>query len=158
MDHPNRKTCMNAALKILSLRDHGRRELQRKLERRGFDTEDIQTVLGECERLRYVDDRKYALHLTRHLRRKGYGVHRIQHNLKNKGLASHQITKAIEAECAEDNQITDCRRVLQKKLRQVGGGRLLPEVRSRVYRFLFQRGFPADTIRGVMDEFTANVD
>jgi regulatory protein len=149
---------MNAALKILSIRDHGRRELQRKLERRGFDTEEIQTVLKECERLNYLDDQKYAKHLTRHLRRKGYGVHRIQPYLKNKGLGTHLITDAIEAEGFEENQISDCRRVLDKKLWRESGGRLLPENRSRVYRFLFQRGFPADIIRGVMDEFTLKVD
>ena len=149
---------MHAALRILGLRDHSRRELQRKLETRGFEAEAIQTVLEECQRLNYVDDRRYALQLARHLRRKGYGTHRIQHNLKNKGVAPHLITGVIQAECSEDDQISDCRQALRKKLRQEGGGRVLPENRSRVYRFLFQRGFPAEVIRNVMNETSMTID
>jgi regulatory protein len=158
MDQPDYKTCLNTALRILGRRDHSSRELERKLRQRGYQRGDIQTVLAECRRFNYLDDRKYAFSQIHYLRAKGYGAHRIRQTLKTKGLSSDLITEAIEAICNEVDQIRDCRRALAKKRRQSGmEGLVSAEDKKRLYRFLYQRGYPPAIIQQAMDEQSGEV-
>lgn len=152
MDQPDYKECLNCALRILGRRDHSCRELELKLQKRGYDASDIRAVLAECRRLNVLDDRKYAFSHIRYLRRKGYGAHRIRQVLRNKGLAGDLVVAAIEAKCNDADQFHDCRQALAKKLKVSGRACLSADDKPRLYRFLVQRGFPPEIIRQTMDE------
>lgn len=152
MDQPDYKACLNCALRILGRRDHSCRELELKLQQRGYDSIDIRAVLAECRRLNYLDDRKFAFSHIRFLRRKGYGAHRIRQVLKNKGLARDLIVAVIEAKCNDADQFHDCRQALTKKLKASGRVCLSADEKRRLYRFLVQRGFHSEIIRQTMDE------
>lgn len=153
MDQPDYKACLNTALRILGRRDHSSRELERKLKQRGYKCDDIQKVLAECRHFNYLDDRKYAFSQIHYLRDKGYGTHRIRQTLKTKGISPDLIAEAIEAKCNEIDQFRDCRRALAKKRRQSGmEGLVSAEDKKRLYRFLYQRGYPPAIIQQAMDE------
>jgi hypothetical protein len=49
-----RSGAMNAAVRILTHRDHSKYELKRKLEQRGFASEVVDAVIQACERLNYI--------------------------------------------------------------------------------------------------------
>lgn len=152
MKQSRHNACLNTALRLLARRDHACSELKRKLKQRRYESEEIDAVLTECRRLNYLDDRKYTFSQIEHLRRKGYGPHRIQQILKTKGLASDLISKAIEKNCTAADQIQDCRNTLSKKIRQSHNTHLLKENRARLYRFLLQRGYPTAVVQHVMNE------
>ena len=81
--HPQ---AMNAAVRILTHRDHSKYELKQKLQQRGFASEVIDTVILECERLNYVDDKRTAQIYISQLKRKCFGIRHVRMALKKKRL------------------------------------------------------------------------
>ena len=64
---------MNAAARILTYRDHSKYELRQKLRQRGFTSKVIDTVMVECERFGYIDDKRTARIYILQLKRKCFG-------------------------------------------------------------------------------------
>jgi regulatory protein len=138
---------LESAFRILTRRDHTRRELAVKLRQRGFRRGDIDHALSRCGELGYLDDARTALAMAGHLAGRGYGSLRIRHTLGKKGVDEASIEKALAACGDEDAQVHCARRALAKKR-----PRLLREAdpwkrRQMAYRFLSGRGFPTDVIR-----------
>lgn len=141
--------CLRSALRILGRRDHSCAELRGKLRLRGFTTEMIDAAIAECQRLSYLDDDRFCQHYTAYLRRKGYGVLRIQQMLNGKGLAAEQVAACLYHQCDGESQLDDCRKVLQKK---IGAGAGSTQDAARLYRFLCGRGFTSAVARQVVTE------
>ena len=139
------KQCLDKALRLLGRRDHSCRELSRKLKQRGFSSELITSAIEACKKMNYLDDRRFCEGYTRHLRHKGYGVMRIVHKLKEKGVAETHIRESIEQQCQNMCQVEDCRRVIEKKIPA-------QQTRDRLFRFLYQRGFSNEVIKEALRE------
>ncbi len=139
------KQCLNKALRLLGRRDHSCRELSQKLKQRGFGSELIASAIAACEKMNYLDDRRFCEGYMGHLRRKGYGVMRIVQKLKEKGVAETYIRESIEQHCHDACQVEDCRRVIEKRLPA-------QQTRDRLFRFLYQRGFSNDVIKQALHE------
>jgi len=157
--HMNRQTdksCLSAALRLLGRRDHSCFELSQKLKQRGFSDDMISPVIATCIEMKYLDDGRFCEGSVVRLRRKGYGVLRIVQKLKATRIDAIHIQKIIERQCPEESQIDDCRKAFQKKLmsqKDPGHPKILCERdRSRLFRFLQQRGFASEVIIKVMNE------
>jgi len=153
MDPADPKACLDASLRLLARRDHSCHELTLKLVRRRFSQAAVDHAVAECRRLGYLDDGRFTFSQIRHLRDKGYGVHRIRQVLIQKGVSTQIIDTAVLEKCSESDQIEDCRRALNKKrLRSADG---LPSAgdNHRLYRFLSQRGYSSAVVRQVLDEW-----
>jgi regulatory protein len=61
---------MNTAVRILAYRDHSKYELKRKLQQRNFASRTINSVMAECERFGYIDDKRTARVYISQLKRK----------------------------------------------------------------------------------------
>jgi len=62
------------ALKLLSFRNHSRKELEQKLLRKGYPPESIEPVLNKLTEQGVLDDRIFSMELIRsHSRRKPSG-------------------------------------------------------------------------------------
>lgn len=146
------RKCLNTALRLLGRRDHSRRELARKLTQRGFEASQIVLVIAECERLNYLDDKKFCRLYTMQLRRKGYGVLRIEQMLKQKGLPLEYVKDCLDRHCGNNEQLNDCRKALAKKLKIDSRSQHIHEHKLRLYRFLFNRGFASSTVREVLTD------
>lgn len=144
--------CLKAALRLLGRRDHSRTELAGKLRLKGFEASNIARVIAECERMDYLDDARFCRHYAAHLRRRGYGVVRIEQMLKAKGLATAHVAARIREHCGEAVQIEDCRRVLGKKVQREGPLGNTAAVKARLYRFLSNRGFASPVVNQVLQE------
>jgi regulatory protein len=149
MNEPDERKCLNAAFRLLGLRDHSSHELGRKLSLRGFDFSHIAAAIAECERLHYLDDRKFCERVVQHQRRKGYGIYKILQILEKKGL-SPALSDACLERC-KINQATDCRRVLAKKLKSNTPGER-QATKEKLYRFLKSRGFASAIVLKVLAE------
>lgn len=148
---PDRK-CLNAALRLLTSRDHGCAELSQKLKQRGFGDQDIKLVINECIRLNYLDDKRFSLAFLRQLIRKGYGPKQIQQRMRSKGISDAMIQEVLSQNFPESMQLETCRMTANKKLSSVAFVAKSGELNVRLYRFLYGRGFNPEVIRQVLDQ------
>ena len=140
------KNAYNAALRILTRRDHSRHELVLKLKQRGFSSEDIDHAVSACEEYDYINDRRTAKVYIRQLKRKGYGKKRIQLELKKKGLRGDRILNILDQSVSETDESEGAKRILTKNLKRFEREKDVQKRRDKIYRFLQSRGFSREVI------------
>lgn len=87
-----------AAMQLLSRRDHGEYELYQKLTLKGYGEDDIQQAVNFCLDHNYLDDLRYAKSQIRQHVYKGHGERRIRQELNQKRVADSVIELALEEE------------------------------------------------------------
>lgn len=135
------------ALHYLSLREHSRLELGRKLARYAQEEDDVEALLDFLEQARFLSCERFSEALVRR-RSENYGNSRILAELQTHGL-NPQLLAQSKAMLAESEVVRACR-VWQKKFgSQVDENKAstTPEQRAKQIRFLAQRGFSSDAIR-----------
>jgi len=123
---------------LLSLREHSRFELERKLLRR-FDTALVQQVLQNLEQQGLQSDTRFAEQYVYSRRNRGYGPVRIRAELLERGVSEELITVWLDVP-ARDWQALMLEAVTKKF------GDLPPADRKEMAkrgRFLSSRGFPS---------------
>ncbi|WP_200348024.1 regulatory protein RecX [Halochromatium glycolicum] len=147
LDEPPLDEIRSRALKLLTTREHSRLELSRKLRRRGYAAEDVETVLDAL----IADDllseeRLIAAYVAERLD-KGFGPLRIRFELREKGLSDEQIEPYLTL---EDEALTQC---LEAVYRKRYGERAIGDQREHLKRsrFLEYRGFPPGLIARFLD-------
>jgi len=144
----------NRALNYLSLREHSRLELGRKLARYAEEGEDIEALLDFLEQKRFLSGERFSESLIRR-RLDSYGNSRIMAELQTHQL-DPELLAQTKAGLAETEVARACA-VWQKKfgnskvVAEVGlDGRLSQEQRAKQIRYLAQRGFSSGAIRMAM--------
>ncbi len=132
-----------AALRLLSYREHSQKELLNKLSAKGFDIADIQPVLQELTEQGWQSDTRYAESYTRHRLKKGYGALAINHELKQSGISQFDIDSVL-FDVAED-WLSLIKQVYEKKYGE--HQKLTLAERAKRSRFLLQRGFSSALIQ-----------
>jgi regulatory protein len=92
--------------------------------------------------LGYIDDRKFACQwASSRARLQGYGRHRIEQELRQKGVEREVIREALDEVVPPEDERENARRVAEKKLQAMKN--LEPEARKRrLVGFLERKGFP----------------
>jgi regulatory protein len=144
----------NRALYYLSLREHSRLELGRKLVRYAQEGDDVEALLDFLEKAKFLSCERFSESLIRR-RSENYGNNRILAELQTHGL-NPQLLAQSKTELAE-SEVTRARAVWEKKFgSHVDKGVFTPEQRAKQIRFLAQRGFSSNAIRialrGKMEE------
>lgn len=132
------------ALRYLSMREHSRPELARKLARHAQEGEDIDALLDSLEAAKLLSQERFSEALV-HRRAARFGNSRILSELKSHGIAAEDMTQ-IRAGLERD-ELARARAVWQRKFGSV------PEdaaARAKQMRFLQQRGFSLRTIQALM--------
>ena len=150
MDDP--KACLRTAIRLLTQRDHSRLELSNKLADRGYARTHIEKAIDECVRLAYLDDTRFASGYAEQLQKRGYGCRRMRQMLMAKGLNVEVIDTSLEACCRDEVQYRDCREAAVKKLKGNPGVGNVAKLKSKLYRFLFSRGFSTAIVMQVLDD------
>ncbi len=140
------KRCLNAALRLLSRRDHSRFELSKKLKDRGFSDVHIARAMDQCHRYDYLNDERFANNYTRQLQRRGYGSRKIRQSLQVKGLTADLTDMVVARHCTDQAQLEQCRNVLRKKLKSVPPPQTAITLKPKLYRYLLGRGFSPSII------------
>jgi regulatory protein len=146
------KACLNKAFRILARRDHSCAELNRKLGEYDYDQQSIKSVINECQRLGYLDDKRFANTYCEQLLRKGYGPNVIKQKLYAKGLPGGIIRECVANHCDESAQMDVCRRVLAKKTKRFSGKITLLNTRAKHQQFLIGRGFSSQIAHQIIEE------
>lgn len=134
-----------SALRALSRREHSARELRDKLQSRGVPAPLADEVIEDFAARGWQSDQRYAESLLRTRIAHNYGPLRVEAELSAAGLADGLIREAmIAAECDWNGL------ALQAYQRRFDSRPDGPAEWQKRYRFLAQRGFTVEQIRGVL--------
>ena len=137
---------MNAAVRILTHRDHSAYELKQKLQQRGFASQVINAVILECQRFNYINDTRTARVYISQLKRKRFGIRHIRMALKKKRLYGAAIEDILTESYATIEERRNADKLLEKKMKTFNREEDLKKRRDKIYRFLYSRGFSKDII------------
>lgn len=142
-----------AALVLLSFRPRTAAELRRRLVRKEFPEEVVDTCVASLVDQGFVDDGAFAETFVRdRVRLRPKGKHRLVQELRAKGVDADEAQEAIsEVFEREDVSEAELARAAAAKWRPRAGEER-PKARARLHAFLARRGFGGDAIREVMDE------
>ena len=137
------------ALRLLSMREHSRSELERKLAGHAEGPEQLRKILDELQARDFISDERFVESVLNR-RAPKLGAGRIRQELQGKGLDSELVGKALHG--LRETELTRAREVWKRKF-----GALPRDAaeRSKQARFLAARGFGGEMIRRVLqaDEF-----
>lgn len=132
------------ALRYLSMREHSRLELGRKLARYAQQGEDVNAVLDALEAARLLSQERFAESLV-HRRAARFGNQRILTELQSHRIADESLA-GIREQLGRD-EAARARAVLERKYSQAPADAV---ERAKQMRFLQQRGFSHEAIRAAM--------
>jgi regulatory protein len=134
----NPKSCHERALGLLAVRSRSRREMEVRLLRAGFGSDEVETELATLERVRLLDDAQFAHDLAAQaFGSKKAGTRAVRSALAAKGVAS----TTIEAVCAEFSGSDEQRADELACARATRMGDLDPKTAyRRLTSFLIRRG------------------
>lgn len=140
---------LNKALRYLSLRPHGERELRTKLERKELDPGFVDDAFTRLRELGYLDDAAFARQWVEE-RGGTRGRRLLRAELRRKGVADGLIDEALAAG-GPGEEVAVRELALKRLSRMSAGGELSRDVRDKLTRYLAGRGYGYDTIREVLD-------
>ncbi|HUN53763.1 MAG TPA: regulatory protein RecX [Smithella sp.] len=135
------------AFRLLSMRPHSEKELEKKLREKGFPAVVIKETLEKLYDLKYLNDASFAGQWARNLVvNKLWGNRKIITNLREKGIAAELIDQAI-LQAREELPEEEAIEFLVKKK---AAKKKLPafdiKAKQRIFQSLTGRGFPAGLI------------
>jgi regulatory protein len=138
------------ALRFLSMREHSRLELGRKLARHAEEGDDVEALLDTLEAANWLSQERFSEALI-HRRSARYGNSRIVAELQSHGVGGEALQE-LKAGLADGEAERACE-VWRRKFGEVAAD---AEQRSKQVRFLMQRGFSQRAvyaaIKGAPDE------
>ena len=141
-----------AAANMIGSRALSKKELTKRLIKKGNDEADAQAAADWLEDIGAVDDAGYAAALARHYGGKGYGTARVKEELRRRGVDRELWDEALE-EMPETAEILD--RLIQKKCR---GDLSDPKEKKRVSDALMRRGFSWGDVKAAMGRYAEMVE
>jgi len=127
-------------MRFLARREHSRAELVQKLAPHAEGSEQIETLLDDLVRQGFLSDARYAEGIAR-TRGARFGSERVEHELRQKGVADSLVNNAIRE--LRDGDLATARVIWEKKF---GSFPKDAKQRARQVRFLQSRGFNLQTI------------
>lgn len=141
-----------AAANMIGSRALSKKELTRRLVKKGNDEADAQAAADWLEDIGAVDDAGYAAALVRHYGGKGYGPARVREELRRRGVDRELWDEALE-EMPETAEILDA--LIRKKCR---GELSDPKEKKRVSDGLLRRGFAWSDVKAAMGRYTEMIE
>lgn len=132
------------ALKALSLREHSRAELWRKLQPHAGPEDDLAALLDALAAQGWISEERVAQSVL-HRRSAQWGAARLKQELKAKGLDPELVTSAVAT--VADTELERARAVWLKKFGQAPAD---AKARATQTRFLLSRGFAASVVARVL--------
>jgi len=133
------------ALQLLSLREHSRLELERKLRQHETHEGELAGALDALAARGFISDERVAESVL-HRRAAKLGASRVKAELQAKGLDEAVVREAVAA--LRDTEAERAREVWRKKFGQPPAD---AAERARQMRFLAARGFSGDIARRVIE-------
>lgn len=141
--------------RILSRRDHSRKELKDKAYKKGYSGSYINVILDEFEQKEYINDRKFALKYTADkFEFNNWGPYKIRNQLFKKGISKSVVEECI-VEVFGPSAVKDSMRDLILKKRKSYQREPDHKRKKKIFDFLMRKGYNSNDILKHMDEFLA---
>ena len=135
------------AYRLLSMRPHSEKELEKKLREKGFPAVVIKEALEKLHDLKYLDDASFAIGWARNLAvNKLWGDRKIFVNLREKGVEAELISAAVEEARREISEEEAIAFLIKKKASRKKIDILAVKGKKRIFQSLMGRGFPPGLI------------
>lgn len=132
------------ALRFLSMREHSRLELKRKLARHAEEDDDIDALLDFLEKNNWLSQERFAESLI-HRKASRYGNSRVMAELQSHGVNGEQLAE-LKSNLAE----SETARAVEVWQRKFGTVAQDAAERSKQMRFLMARGFSSSAVRAAL--------
>ena len=132
------------ALRYLSMREHSRLELGRKLARHAEEGDDVDALLDFLEKNNWLSQERFSESLI-HRRSARFGNSRIMAELQSHGVKGEALQE-LKAGLV-DSEMARAREVWERKYGTVASD---PAERNKQMRFLMQRGFSQRAVKAAM--------
>ena len=132
------------ALRFLSMREHSRLELGRKLSKYAEEGDDVNALLDFLEKNNWLSQERFSESLI-HRRAHRFGNSRIVAELQSHGVGGEALQE-LKAGLSDSETSRACE-VWQRKFGTVATD---PAERNKQVRFLMQRGFSQKAVRTAM--------
>jgi regulatory protein len=133
---------------MLSRRDYSRHEIAQKLKTKGFETNEIQTVITQMAEEGLINEQRFTESYIHWRRQKGLGPLRIAQELQARGIDADMIAEQLEI--TDNAWFAQARKVWLKHFK----GKIPSDFRLRAkqMRFLQYRGFTREQIESVFTD------
>jgi regulatory protein len=146
-DDPLLEKAKQRAFRLLAVRARSEKELRSKLKEKGFDEIVIGEVTARFRELNYLDDESFSGQLARNLGlNRLLGDRRIASALREKGIPSEMIEKAIAGLRDEISEAEAVQKLIRKKVKSRKIMEMDNKEKGRLARSLIGKGFPPDLI------------
>lgn len=132
------------ALRFLSMREHSRLELGRKLSKYAEEGDDVEALLDFLEKNNWLSQERFSESLI-HRRAARFGNSRIVAELQTHGINGEALQELKAG--LNDSEVARACEVWQRKFGTVTTD---PAERNKQMRFLMQRGFSQKAVRTAM--------
>jgi regulatory protein len=132
------------ALRFLSMREHSRLELKRKLARHAEEGDDVEALLDFLEKNNWLSQERFAESLI-HRKAGRYGNSRVVAELQSHGVNGEALAE-LKSELAE----SETARAIEVWQRKFGTVAQDAAERSKQMRFLIARGFSSSAVRAAL--------
>ena len=132
------------ALRFLSMREHSRLELKRKLARHAEEGDDVEALLDFLEKNNWLSQERFAESLI-HRKAARYGNSRVVAELQSHGVNGEALAE-LKSELAE----SETARAIEVWQRKFGTVAQDAAERSKQMRFLIARGFSSSAVRAAL--------
>ncbi len=136
------------ALEYLGKREYSYSELGQKLKTYLEEDEDfsvITVILEDFKTRGWLSDARFTEQIV-HARQAKFGVAKIAHELREKGVSQELIETAVSQ--IKDNELDNAKEIWQKKFKAAPANR---DKWAKQARFLQSRGFGFDIIKTVLN-------
>jgi regulatory protein len=138
------------ALDYLAKREYSVAELAQKLNtvarQYELDAEEIPAIVADFQKRNWVSDTRFTEQIL-HARKSKFGVARIAHELREKGVSDDLISEAVQN--VKEDELANAKTVWRKKYDAAPASR---EEWAKQARFLQSRGFGFEIIKKVINE------
>ncbi len=137
-------------LRLLTRRDHSRKEIQHKMAVKGYESSQVSAVIDELAGQSWQDDTRYAESYARARSQKGFGPVRITYELSQQGIAPATVNKVLRT--TTDGWMNLLMQTYDKKYS--GTTAIDSFEQAKRSRFLLQRGFSSTMIQDFFKQTT----
>ena len=138
---------LQKAYRLLSLRPHSEKELEKKLREKGFPAVVIKETLEKLHDLKYLNDASFAAGGARNLAvNKLWGNRKIALSLREKGIATNLIDLSLERAREELSEEAAIGALIKKKTAKKKPSAFDVKEKQKIFQALMGRGFPPGLI------------
>ncbi len=149
-----KRKCLQKALHLISIRPRSAGELEARFKREGFLEETVETSLQYLRDNGYLDDVMFAERFAKSkLQKKDMGAMALRSELQKKGIGKTIIDQVVAKLFDGDTEFGVALKAGKKKFRLIKEADVNKK-KQKLYRFLAQRGFSADSIQRAIQELT----